>query len=327
MEFGIDKYGKRVSAYDANKDEEYFCPCCGNKLLLKTGDLNVWHFAHRSGECVDNWHYDMSEWHQKMQKKFEPKYREVVIKNNGIIHRADILKDGIVIEFQHSPISSEEFTDRNVFYTSAGYRVVWVFDVTRYFDNESIRYLNDDSETDFIWKNPVRIFKSAPHPSENSKEISICFCNSVEEFDYSNDDVRRVYWCLTDDDGDPDYRRFSMNNYCCIDIANDMNLEYFFFTPKEFVYDRVKHLRKYKQKYRGRIKGKAKMDYCCPITNDWINGRKCEYCGYCGFHENFHITKNDRVDVYYCCFPKIVNKKDPYGMMGEEYCRVEELYR
>lgn len=34
-----------------------------------------------------------------------------------------------VIEFQHSPISAEEFDERNKFYTSIGKKVVWIFDV------------------------------------------------------------------------------------------------------------------------------------------------------------------------------------------------------
>lgn len=36
--------------------------------------------------ATDNWHYDMSEWHRKMQSYFSEEYREVVCKKNGEKH-------------------------------------------------------------------------------------------------------------------------------------------------------------------------------------------------------------------------------------------------
>lgn len=49
---------------------------------------------------------------------------------DGEKHRADICVEEkkMVIEFQHSPISSDEFERRCLFYTSAGYQLIWVFD-------------------------------------------------------------------------------------------------------------------------------------------------------------------------------------------------------
>ena len=41
---------------------------------------------------------------------------------------ADVLINGYVIEFQHSPISRDEIKERNEFYTNCGYKVIWVFD-------------------------------------------------------------------------------------------------------------------------------------------------------------------------------------------------------
>ena len=46
-------------------------------------------------------------------------------------HRADICFKDYVIEFQHSPISASEFNERNWFYTTAGYKLIWVFDMVR----------------------------------------------------------------------------------------------------------------------------------------------------------------------------------------------------
>jgi competence CoiA-like predicted nuclease len=64
--------------------------------------------------------YDMTEWHKNWQKAFPIECNEVYLENNGEVHRADVLieKRKVVIEFQHSPMSGEEFEKRNAFYKS-----------------------------------------------------------------------------------------------------------------------------------------------------------------------------------------------------------------
>lgn len=57
-------------------------------------------------------------------------------------------KKGIVIEFQHSPMSPSEFTERSEFYRAAGYIVYWVFDM-QYKDCTKCFI---DGETGIIWK-------------------------------------------------------------------------------------------------------------------------------------------------------------------------------
>lgn len=134
MEFAVNKDGIRVHAFNAKKGESYKCPICKGDVILRKGDININHFAHKSNECVDNWNYDMSEWHYSMQQRFPEEQREIVVKYNGQTHRADVLKGKQIIEFQHSPITSEEIIERNNFYNSAGYSVAWVFDVQEQYD-------------------------------------------------------------------------------------------------------------------------------------------------------------------------------------------------
>ncbi|MBO5046645.1 MAG: hypothetical protein J6C93_07220 [Clostridia bacterium] len=119
-----------VEISDAKKDHEYVCPLCGEKLIIKaTSSLCIRpHFAHKNRIDCDTWKHDMSDWHYDWQLKFPKECREVIIENNGIKHRADILINGTVIEFQHSPISRTEIIERSEFYTRCGFQVVWVFD-------------------------------------------------------------------------------------------------------------------------------------------------------------------------------------------------------
>lgn len=158
MEYALTADHHRVHAFDAEKGQEYYCPVCGNQVIPRQGEVNSWHFAHVTS-CMDDWKYDMSEWHRGWQSRFPENVREIVVEHRGECHRADILMGGYVIEFQHSPISAGEFERRNKFYTRADYKVIWVFDETYAFGNEYISSSLDD-ENKFVWKWPNRALAS-----------------------------------------------------------------------------------------------------------------------------------------------------------------------
>ena len=130
---------ERISIENATQENPYFCPICGEPLIIKAmKSLAVHpHFAHKRGaKCPDDWHYDMSEWHYSWQQKFPKENREVIITKDGVKHRADVLINNTVIEFQHSHIKGEEIAKRNNFYLTCGYNVVWVFDATDKIKND-----------------------------------------------------------------------------------------------------------------------------------------------------------------------------------------------
>ena len=124
MFYAIDNEGNRTHIDQAEREKEYFCPICGGKLIQRRGQKKVHHFAHAVA-CTDSWHYEeMSEWHRAWQERYPEECREVVIGN----HRADILINGTVIEFQHSPMSEADFEERSSFYTGEGFKLIWLFD-------------------------------------------------------------------------------------------------------------------------------------------------------------------------------------------------------
>lgn len=149
----------KISIEDALPGENYLCPVCGNSVMVKaiSSDHIRTHFAHkRNVFCLDNWKHDMSDWHFEWQSKFPIENREVVVKNAGVIHRADVLINNTVIEFQHSPLSGEEFEARNNFYKNCGYSVVWLFDVAD-------RMKKDDC-FDLVWKRKTVLFSNMKTP-------------------------------------------------------------------------------------------------------------------------------------------------------------------
>ena len=150
---------KRISIEDAVSGESYLCPVCGNPVVVKAANSdNIrTHFAHkRNTLCLDDWKHDMSDWHFDWQSKFPIGNREIVVEKDGVLHRADVLINGTVIEFQHSPISSEEFETRNCFYKNCGYRVVWLFDAT---DKMKI-----DDCFGLVWKRKTTLFSKVNTP-------------------------------------------------------------------------------------------------------------------------------------------------------------------
>ena len=157
-----DKEGNCVTIEEAVQAGEYFCPLCGGALIVKakSSEAVSAHFAHKSRRECDSWHYDMSEWHRKWQNCFPKECQEVPVQKDGVKHRADVLINNTVIEFQHSPIKAEEIAERNRFYTECGYKVVWVFDAVGKIKNE----FNDTidpllcDETDLRWKRAKQEF-------------------------------------------------------------------------------------------------------------------------------------------------------------------------
>jgi hypothetical protein len=82
----------------------------------------------------------MTEWHLSWQGLFPEECREVVIEEGGQRHRADVYlpESKTVIEFQHSPMASREFEERNAFYMARGRRLIWVYDVTAASEKENL---------------------------------------------------------------------------------------------------------------------------------------------------------------------------------------------
>ncbi len=122
--------GGRILAEDAAAlpKDRYFCPMCKSEVRLRKGSIRAKHFAHVSKEDCDSFSSEMSEWHLEWQGRFPEECREVVLEADGEKHRADVLYHDIIVEFQHSPISKEEFERRNAFYTKVARHLVWVFD-------------------------------------------------------------------------------------------------------------------------------------------------------------------------------------------------------
>lgn len=173
MFVAIDRNENEITIDEAASRGDYFCKTCFKPVIVKKGQIMVHHFAHaRSFKCTDDWNnsgnegacYDVSKWHHEWQLLYPKDNTEIILSSGDIKHRADVLIDNTVIEFQHSNISSKHFQERTNFYINLGYKVIWLFDFTDEFENNSITKLLD---TLFAWSRPKTTFRDVTCTREN----------------------------------------------------------------------------------------------------------------------------------------------------------------
>ena len=129
MRYAKDEQGKRVCIKQAIKNEVYYCPNCEEELVQRHGSVNEHCFAHKKGTECDAWGC-MGEWHNAWQDSFPEENREVYLHTATETHRADVYINNIILEFQDSPISSEELHKRINFYTKKG-TLIFIFNLKR----------------------------------------------------------------------------------------------------------------------------------------------------------------------------------------------------
>lgn len=186
-----DLNGKLIYAEHALKGEPYYCKVCNREMRLRDGGEKIPHFYHVSNlgkkndplSCTsDKWHYEMSDWHYGWQTNFPIECAEISLIVGSMRHRADIIINKTVVEFQHSNMKIEEFRERNEFYTSLGYEVVWVFDLQEKWDNEYLIQTEDCKPNEYHFSRRPKLFKDFEFRNEK--------CLIFVEFEGL---VRRVY--------------------------------------------------------------------------------------------------------------------------------------
>ncbi len=194
----VNSSGEPISIFDADEKEQYYCPICGKPLQQRRGQINVHHFAHYASEysrlgggaCSDRWDYDKSPWHTEWQRRFPAECYEKVLTKDGKKHIADVVVNNAVIEFQHSSISLEAFRERNAFYTSCGYSVIWVFDLTDAYNEDRISFENAGY---YRWSHVKNLFRQM----DLQNELATVYFQIDDEVSY---DDYFTYGPETDDD-------------------------------------------------------------------------------------------------------------------------------
>lgn len=150
---------------EAKQGLKGICPGCGQPVIAKCGTQRIHHWSHLTKRECDTWWEPETEWHREWKNHFPSEWQEVYLPDakTGEIHIADVrTSHGLVIEFQHSPIDSEERNSRQTFYGN----MVWVVDGMRlksnhqrFFKNKSL--LPPDYNKPFNLHRPEEYFPAS----------------------------------------------------------------------------------------------------------------------------------------------------------------------
>lgn len=105
------------------------CTGCGQAMIAKCGEHNVWHWAHKGARLCDVWWEPETPWHRAWKNQFPKEWQETIRRaDDGEKHIADVLTaSALVLEFQHSHLSKEERESREDFYQN----MMWIVDGLR----------------------------------------------------------------------------------------------------------------------------------------------------------------------------------------------------
>lgn len=102
--------------------------------MSKCGKKVIWHWAHISTKHCDSWWENETQWHRDWKNNYPAEWQEVIHFDSidDAKHIADVKTDtGQVIEFQNSPMSSEELEQREAFYK----KIVWIINGKKFKNN------------------------------------------------------------------------------------------------------------------------------------------------------------------------------------------------
>lgn len=134
----IDVNLNKVLSWDANREDDYFCPGCKEEVIYKNGFIVCAHFAHKPGSLCS---YSTGEGARHEEMKYQlSQYIKPPAKVElevwfGKEHRADMVVTSgnfkMVVECQASSISIPDWSERTQYYNSKGYAVLWLWDIDR----------------------------------------------------------------------------------------------------------------------------------------------------------------------------------------------------
>ncbi|MEH6904726.1 hypothetical protein CN481_07770 [Bacillus sp. AFS006103] len=127
---------KKDALLDLRSKEEFYCPICGERVLLKLGDQRIFHFAHKQVGTCRNFYENESISHmegkrqlyqwlvgQKIPAILEYYDREIQQRPDIIFHHNG---KKYALEYQCSTISDSNFIKRTNSYLQKGYIPIWI---------------------------------------------------------------------------------------------------------------------------------------------------------------------------------------------------------
>ncbi|MGJ7910347.1 competence protein CoiA [Neobacillus sp. LXY-1] len=116
--------------------EQFYCPICGEPVVLKLGDQRIFHFAHQNKHCCSECHEGETIYHMKGKLQLFQWIKSQGIPcvleyyDKDLKQRPDVMftynGHRYALEFQCSMISEELFIKRTTYYLQNGYSPLWI---------------------------------------------------------------------------------------------------------------------------------------------------------------------------------------------------------
>jgi competence protein CoiA len=182
---------------EAKKGLKGICPICASDLTAKCGEYKVNHWAHKKTRNCDHWWEPETEWHRIWKNNYPTEWQEFLFRDQitNEKHIADVhTSHNLVIEFQHSSISSNEQKSRESFYKN----MIWVVDGTRLkrdfprFSKTIKKHIKTRENDKFFVDHIEEVF---PENWLNSSVPVLFDFKGLNDLKYSND-LRQYLYCL-----------------------------------------------------------------------------------------------------------------------------------
>lgn len=155
----MDESDCKVYADDVYKTDEngnklkYYCPECGDELILRQGRINIPHFSHKHDTmCLFRKNGGESYVHNHMKHAVKTLVeRDNRVKVSDLEHKIgnriadyyfEVNRYGlkkVAVECVHKHTDADEFDLKNEFYRDNGIYVIWVFDTGRFSENRTFK--------------------------------------------------------------------------------------------------------------------------------------------------------------------------------------------
>lgn len=128
--------GTEVLSIEGIRGQDYYCPACKSKVVLRSGAIRYPHFSHLpNSHC--HWAKGESPRHREMKIQLGALFKKQPVEYERFIFpdlRADLLvARKFVVECQASALGLEDWENRTLRYNSKGFHVLWVWDTQRVF--------------------------------------------------------------------------------------------------------------------------------------------------------------------------------------------------
>lgn len=140
MLYAIDKNGNKIKPEPKEKAK---CPFCKGTVIACTGEIKNWYWRHEivvKSDCLASTYENEGIWHSNWKYLFDKELVEVYCERGNEKMIADVkLENELVIEIQHSPISSKTIKGRESFHR----KMIWIFDASGPVESGRLRYENN----------------------------------------------------------------------------------------------------------------------------------------------------------------------------------------